>query len=56
LDFKNTRRKFKSADELPREYIKQLELYRKLVEKLNPSKAIECYILLITQGDSIRVF
>ncbi|MDR1495290.1 MAG: PD-(D/E)XK nuclease family protein, partial [Rickettsiales bacterium] len=56
LDYKNTPRKFNSADELPQEYVKQLELYRKLMEKLNPTKTIECYILMTVHGTMLRVF
>ncbi|MDR2777573.1 MAG: PD-(D/E)XK nuclease family protein, partial [Rickettsiales bacterium] len=56
LDYKNTSRMFKGVDDLPEEYVKQLELYRKLVKKLNPSKTIECYILTTVHGDLFKVF
>ncbi|MDR1425541.1 MAG: UvrD-helicase domain-containing protein [Rickettsiales bacterium] len=56
LDYKSSSRKFDGADELPRKYVKQLELYGRLLEKLNPTKLIECYILATTQSKLIRVF
>jgi ATP-dependent helicase/nuclease subunit A len=56
LDYKNTRRDYVNRDELPREYVKQLELYKKLVEQHYGSKAVECYILTTGFLRLIRVW
>jgi ATP-dependent exoDNAse (exonuclease V) beta subunit len=46
LEYKNTRKNYGSRDELPASYLKQLELYGKLVQKYYGDKAVEGYILL----------
>ena len=56
LDYKNTVKDYKNEIELPKEYIKQMEIYKKLVEKTNKNKLVECYILTTTYGRLIRVF
>lgn len=55
LDYKNTLKHYRTVDELPKNYIKQLELYKKLVEKIYVGKEVECYILVTTWGELIRV-
>jgi ATP-dependent helicase/nuclease subunit A len=46
LDYKNTRKDYLTKEDLPKNYIKQLELYKKLVEQHYKGKTVECYILL----------
>lgn len=55
LDYKNTTKNYKNKNELPKEYIKQIELYEKLVRRLYINKPIESYILLTTFGELIRI-
>ncbi len=55
LDYKNTSKNYKNSDELPKEYLKQLELYKKLIEKTNKNKLVECYILITSYGNLIRL-
>ena len=55
LDYKNTSKNYKSAKDLPDAYIKQLELYKRLVEKIYDNKVVECYILLTGFGRLVRV-
>ncbi|MDR2077908.1 MAG: double-strand break repair helicase AddA [Rickettsiales bacterium] len=55
LDYKNTIKYYKNPENLPIEYKKQLELYKKLLEQLKPEKAIECYILLTNYGELLRI-
>ncbi|MDR2778660.1 MAG: UvrD-helicase domain-containing protein [Rickettsiales bacterium] len=56
LDYKNTKNNYKNPEDLPIEYKKQLELYKKLMEKLKPEKIVECYILLTSFGNLLRIF
>lgn len=56
LDYKNTAKHYESCTELPKSYLKQLELYKKLVERIYKDKVVECYILITTWGELIRVF
>jgi ATP-dependent helicase/nuclease subunit A len=46
LDYKNTRKNYGGWEELPKTYIKQLELYKKILRGHYGEKKIECYILL----------
>lgn len=55
LDYKNTTKNYKNKYELPKEYIKQIELYEKLAKKLYINKSIESYILLTTFCELIRI-
>ena len=55
LDYKNTLKNYKNSAELPKEYLKQLELYKKLLEKTNKNKLIECYILITSYGNLIKI-
>ena len=56
LDYKNTSKNYKKIEDLPDAYIKQLQLYKKLVEKIYSNKAVECYILITGYGSLIKVF
>lgn len=55
LDYKNTLKNYKNSNELPKEYLKQLELYKKLLEKTNKNKPVESYILVTSYGNLIKV-
>ena len=55
LDYKNTLKNYKNSEELPKEYIRQLEIYKKLLERTNKNKPIECYILITSYGILIKV-
>lgn len=55
LDYKNTARDYKTVADLPKEYVKQLELYGKLIKKLYPQKSLDASILLVSTGRLIRV-
>ena len=55
LDYKNTLKNYKNSHELPKEYLKQLELYKKLLEKINKDKLIQCYILITSYGNLIKL-
>jgi ATP-dependent helicase/nuclease subunit A len=55
LDYKSTSHHYRGKKDLPIEYIKQLELYRKLLEKIYEGKIIECYILLTGYGELISI-
>jgi ATP-dependent helicase/nuclease subunit A len=46
LDYKNTRKNYSGWEELPKAYVKQLELYKKILSNHYGKKKIECYILL----------
>lgn len=56
LDYKNSSKHYERKEDLPKEYIKQLELYKKLMEKIYKNKEIECYILVTTWGELIKVW
>ncbi len=56
LDYKNTSKHYRTVNELPKNYIKQLELYKKLVEKIYVGKIVECYILVTSFCELIRIF
>lgn len=56
LDYKNTFKHYKTVGDLPKEYIKQLELYKKLLEDVYTNKIIKCYILITSYSELIRVF
>lgn len=56
MDYKNTSKNYKNVKDLPDAYIKQLELYKRLVEKIYKNKIVECYILVTSYGSLVRVF
>jgi ATP-dependent helicase/nuclease subunit A len=56
LEYKSTKNRYSSSAAIPENYRRQLELYKKLIEKLNPTKTVECYILFTAQGELMRVF
>jgi ATP-dependent helicase/nuclease subunit A len=56
LDYKNTRKDYDGRDNVPENYIKQLELYKKIVEKHYKDKTVECYILLTSFLKLIKVW
>lgn len=56
LDYKNTSKNYKNVEELPQEYIKQLELYKKLIEKIYKDRTVECYVLITSYSNLIKVF
>jgi ATP-dependent helicase/nuclease subunit A len=55
LDYKSTLHHYKNKKDIPVEYIKQLELYRSVLNKIYNGKIIECYILLTSYGELILV-
>ncbi len=55
LDYKNTSKHYTKLNELPKNYLKQLELYKKLVKKIYVGKLVECYILITTWGELIKI-
>ncbi|MDR0571344.1 MAG: UvrD-helicase domain-containing protein [Rickettsiales bacterium] len=56
LDYKNTRKDYGDRESLPESYVKQLELYKKIVEKYYKNKTVESYILLTSFLKLIRVW
>ena len=55
IDYKNTIRNYNNQSDLPEAFIKQLELYKKLVSKIYIDKKIRCYILLTSYLNMIEV-
>ena len=55
IDYKNTIRNYNNQSDLPKAFIKQLELYKKLVSKIYIDKKIRCYILLTSYLNMIEV-
>ena len=55
LDYKNTKKHYKTMNDLPQAYIKQLDLYKKLLEKIYINKKVICYILITSYGELIEI-
>ena len=55
VDFKTNRPAAKTVEDTPDSYIKQLEVYAKLVQKIYPEKAVESYILWTNETRLMRV-
>lgn len=56
IDYKNTLKNYKNKEDLPYNFHKQLELYSKLISRIYPDKKIECYILLTSYLNLIKIF
>ena len=56
LDYKNTKKHYKTRNELPQNYVEQLNLYKRLLEKIYGNKKIICYILITSYGELIELF
>ena len=55
IDYKSTIKNYEDQNDLPKEYIKQLELYKELISKIYENKKIRCYILLTSYLKMIEV-
>lgn len=55
VDFKTNRPAATSLDNVPLTYLKQLEVYKQLLEKIYPSKTVETYILWTNTANLMRI-
>lgn len=55
VDFKTNRPAAKNVQDVPPAYIKQLAVYKSLVEKIYPSRKIETYILWTNVANLMRI-
>ena len=55
LDYKNTLKDYKTQQELPKGYVTQLELYKKLIQNLYPKTRIKTYILITSYLNLIEI-
>ena len=55
VDFKTNRPAAKTLEETPVAYIKQLNIYRRLLEKIYPQKTVETYILWTNESRLMKV-
>jgi ATP-dependent helicase/nuclease subunit A len=55
LDYKNTAKHYKTKEELPEAYLKQMEMYSRLVQQIYGEKDVEMYILVTTYLEIIKV-
>ena len=55
LDYKNTKKHYRTKDDLPQNYVEQLNLYRSLLEKIYGNKKIFCYILITSYGELVKL-
>ncbi len=55
IDFKTNRPPAASAAETPEVYIKQLSVYKQLIEKIYPSRQVETFILWTNNGNLMQI-
>lgn len=55
IDYKNTKKHYKNKKDLPFEYIKQVDLYEKVIRNIYIDKKIEKYILITSYYELIRL-
>ena len=55
VDFKTNRPAAKSLEQTPSNYVKQLEAYAELLQKIYPDKVVETYILWTNETRLMRV-
>ncbi len=56
IDYKTNREAAQTINDVPKKYIKQMNLYSQLVEKMFPDKKIEAYILWVASCDLMKIF
>lgn len=55
IDYKNTKKHYKTEKDLPVEYIKQVDLYKKVLENIYSNKKIKKYILITSYCELIEI-
>lgn len=55
IDYKNTINCYQTKEQLPREFITQLKVYKDLISKIYKNRKITCYILLTSHIKLIKV-
>jgi ATP-dependent helicase/nuclease subunit A len=56
IDYKTNRRAAQTITDVPQKYVKQMRLYKCLMEKMFPDKKVEAYLLWVASCDLMKIF